>query len=843
MDLSRAEYPAIVGSIQPSPAVKVLRDRLHNVQALNTEIADWLQERRRIEEAYVLGLNKLVKRPLPGEASDLGVFQGPWARIVNSTAAIAASHNEFREKIDFEVERPLREFTSRNQEWVGMKHMETTLATAAKAIDSAEDRSEKLKRKGGKAKAQQLSDAATAISNALAEWDSQAPFIFEKLQAADESRCNQLRDALTRFQTLEVDQAQRNMQTAEESLNVILDISTDEEIKGFANRVTAGKLKIERQTSRTASTTPGLPSSSTPSIVTDDSVSLQSSGSGGGASGGASGSGHSLGLKRLGTVFRPRNRNSSIPNFKASFGRRSSEAIGPSRAQPPPLPGSANGSTGNLPSTSKSEGNGLAVPSPPRPSTAGYGSSPTPTPKQNGDSNGDLSSSILDAPQPPITTPSVTITPEELPTDSEGYSIPPPIHDLGGNPMSDENLEEQGQPQFKLDIKSHVIEEAKEEADAALSKVASTLRAQNTVTRKTRGRRDARDVRNTMFIPNAQPDIPEDYPSSPPLTPLKYTTRPSTVASEAGSDTQSIRSARSVTSLAGTAIKHPDLTEPGLSASLVEAISVSFEQGQATKAMIIGEIALAYNPKELATEPVTETIRMDNFAVLEKVAPNPAFISPALDKAGEYSVVLTNIHKTSVAFKYQVHVEDAAYSAFVPIIITPVWKIEPHQSSIILHWKPNPEFRRLNGTNGPFVMRNVMFVTGIEGATTTTCQSKPMGIFSREKGRLAWKLGDVTIGLHAEDEGAQRLLARFATDGTARSTPVEVRWEITGEDANIMGSGLSLSSPVEPAIVEEDDPFADVDAEATSPSSSEFSGTWKNVCTVKKVMSGKYIAV
>ena len=183
------------------------------------------------------------------------------------------------------MEKPIREFASRNSEWSGMKVMETNLGAVAKSIDSSEDRAEKLRKRGQKAKAQQVAEAAQAVSSAMAEWESQAPFVFEKLQAADESRCNHLRDALTRLQTLELDHAQTTMQSASAILTIILDINTNEEIKAFANKATLSKQKIERQHSRTG---PGnnVPYPATPSIVTDDSVSVQSSGSGGGASAG-----------------------------------------------------------------------------------------------------------------------------------------------------------------------------------------------------------------------------------------------------------------------------------------------------------------------------------------------------------------------------------------------------------------------------------------------------------------------------------------------------------------------------------------------------------------------------
>jgi hypothetical protein len=259
--------------------------------------------------------------------------------------------------------------------------------------------------------------------------------------------------------------------------------------------------------------------------------------------------------------------------------------------------------------------------------------------------------------------------------------------------------------------------------------------------------------------------------------------------------------------------------------------------------LVAGEIALGYNPQDDGNSATSETLRMENFAVLEKVAPNPAFIQAIPDRAGEYTVSLSNIHKTSVAFKYQVHVDETASSAFGPIIITPAWRIEPHQSSVIVHWKPNPNFRRPNGTRTPITLKNVIFITGIDGAMTSSCQSKPMGTFSKEKGRLAWKLGDLTVDPDAADGG--KVLARFATDGNARSTPVEARWEISGESTERVGSDLTLSISTGEATKpeeEEADPFADTIGEEKSPNTADFS-QWKALDTVRKVISGKYTAV
>lgn len=335
--------------------------------------------------------------------------------------------------------------------------MEPNLAAAAKAVDVADEKEQKVKRRGTKAKPQQVADAANAVSNAVGEWESQAPFAFEKFQAADESRCNHLRDVLTTWQTLELDQAQMNMQAAEATLNVILDIDTSDEIKGFANKVTAGKDKIERLQSRTTSSggPPGMPS--TPSIVTDDSVSVQSSGSGGASGGGLSSLpagrslysntntlvGASLGLKRLGTVLRGRNRNSTIPYFRSPSPDKRPDSNGKGAVgrgaislMPPSPSMTINGGL----ASPRSEDQSLAIPgtvTPPRPST---GRSRPPTPTHNGgESRPETATTLPEMPVTPIT-PSVMVTSSEPQTDAEGYTIPPPVHNIGGE-ISDEFTE------------------------------------------------------------------------------------------------------------------------------------------------------------------------------------------------------------------------------------------------------------------------------------------------------------------------------------------------------------------------------------------------------------------
>lgn len=332
------------------------------------------------------------------------------------------------------------------------------------------------------------------------------------------------------------------------------------------------------------------------------------------------------------------------------------------------------------------------------------------------------------------------------------------------------------------------------------------------------------------------PSAPESFdPADTPQAPASpmFAIRPAALITEShqGSDAQSVRSSHSLSSLAPNAVRHADLHQPGLGASVVETISVWFSHGQVTKAVVIGELALAHNPTDTASSLATESIRLENFPVLEKVAPNPAFISQIPSKSGEYSVNLSPISRTTVAFKYQVHLEDSNLAAHAPMVLTPSWKVEPTQASVILSYNFNPAFA--SAAKRSVSLKNVVVMINIENSKAVSCQSKPVGTFSKEKSMIYWKLGDITLDGYAA--GPQKLLARFATESEAKAGSVEVRWEISGEDAMGLGSGLSLSQSGS-GREEGADPFADEGVAAGG------SGWWKEVPLARKLVSGKYMA-
>lgn len=126
--------------------------------------------------------------------------------------------------------------------------MSTNLGTMARELEDAKEKVEKLSKKGGKASALKVDTATARLESASSQWESQAPFILETLQALDEQRCNHLRDVLTQLETHEVDQSDRLRASANDALATILEADTSMEIENFANKVTAGRARIERRT-------------------------------------------------------------------------------------------------------------------------------------------------------------------------------------------------------------------------------------------------------------------------------------------------------------------------------------------------------------------------------------------------------------------------------------------------------------------------------------------------------------------------------------------------------------------------------------------------------------------
>ncbi|KAL8973859.1 MAG: hypothetical protein Q9197_001894 [Variospora fuerteventurae] len=740
--------------------------------------------------------------------------------------------------MEADVERPLKSYQRESREMQAMSTIQGNLTAVAKELDAAQKRADRMS--GGKASANKVAEAISSAEAIDREWQSQAPYVFEQLQALDENRVNHLRDVLTQLETHEVDQVERSRISAESCLNTLLNVDTKEEISAFVARISAGLPTIQPNTrSRTASG--NVLSTTTPSRAQDDRASeisatsegaLRSSSVAGPPPPTPESKPQRFGLRRLGTVMGRRKDNKKPGDRLPSPEKRSRSHLNPLRRgtssknmQAIPSPDEEA-----MPMPKSPPQRGATSPQPTRSQTVAASPSPPEQRRTNERVNGDV---IQPAPPRSSTLPIANGVPTNAaPVAQEPAQVAP----AQASETQMDNEGDSDQPQFRLDIRSEPIREQGPDAQLALSSVANTLRAQAQqipTLRKPTTNRGRRDVRNTVFVPSPQPpDLPG--PGDSPIPPPSVFGNASTLSAEPqqGSDAYSIRSAHSMSSLGQTAAKHAEMTQPGLNGSVVETVSASFSSGQVTKAVVIGELALAHVALEGTPNASTKNIRLENFPVLEKVAPNPSFVTQVPSKSGEYSVNISQISRAAVAFKYQVHLEDSNLAAHAPVVITPSWKIEPKQTSVIVSYGFNPAFVSPSGRS--VTMKNVVVVVNLDSTKAQACQSKPVGNFSKEKSLIYWRLGDITLDGYAE--APHKLIARFSTESEGKPGSVEGRWEISGDAAAGLGSGLGLSCSGTWKEEGSHDPFAD-EGGAGSPT-----GAWKEVQVQRKLVSGTYKA-
>ena len=416
---------------------------------------------------------------------------------------MAGAHASLASRIESEIEQPLRAFASKNREMSALPNISGNLTALAKDVEKAQQKSDKIKGRGDKAEANKVASASSELDTAQSQWDSQAPYVFESLQAADETRINHLRDVLTQFETMETDQLDKSRQSAEQCLNVLLNVQTEDEIKTFALKALHSKPPVTRGLSSsqgTPSRAPTAPLTGTPSLSAtrqdddrrshraasvQDSVPEEKPKSRFG------------GLKRIGTVVSKR-RESRIPQNLPStaesperkpktsaFGRlgRSKDSSSNLAAvdenassQRPRSPMRLGSELFQSPSERGIESPNAVTSGPRTPDIPPPGPPPSHLALdgialQNGSRQNELAGL-----EPPMPTEDEAQPPEPIKKDSEGFSVPPADVD----PITLAQLEgdaagEGSTPQFNVNIRDAPIQADAENNDTALANMANKL--------------------------------------------------------------------------------------------------------------------------------------------------------------------------------------------------------------------------------------------------------------------------------------------------------------------------------------------------------------------------------
>ena len=349
-----------------------------------------------------------------------------------------------------------------------------------------------MRGKGDKAEASRVATASSDLDTAQAQWQSQAPYVFENLQALDEARIGNLRDALTQLQTHEMDQVERNRVSGEQCLNVLLSVETADEINSFAMKAAQGKMSSPRPQQR-RSVAP-VPSGGLISQIPSNSRSQEDLGAVRTTStDDIKQKGRFKGLKRFGTVM-GRKRDSKMP---ADVSSPSESPASQSRPSPLNSLGNRFRSRDTAPTlATMQETSPRERPrSPPRlgseifsspsearadPDTPPNGGLNIDSPYTNGNS---LAASRVEPETRDIETPSAII-PErkeslaalEGRTDSEGFSLPPQNLDAISQAQQDAGLADDGTaPQFNVAIRDAPVQEDAGSPVADLASAANRL--------------------------------------------------------------------------------------------------------------------------------------------------------------------------------------------------------------------------------------------------------------------------------------------------------------------------------------------------------------------------------
>ena len=751
--MDSAYASTFLGSLSTTEAAAVVRDRLQVNRNVHEELADWFKEWQALQQNYGRALLRLSERRLKLDLADLGVAEPTWRRIVEATLLGAREYIKAGDKVQEEVVRYLANWEA-TTDTANVSSLERELSALAKSIEQAESKQSKAGTSRFGNKASKQAEAEQELSQAKARWSAEAPRVFENLQKLDERRVATFKDAMVRWQTSQIDLSTNLNRQSELTIAQLLELNpTDETMHVITARLAQGTMvpgvspqQAQQQQQQQPASRGSLsaPSLNRRTSQADETGSVRSSG----------GTGSSL-KSKFGTLLRgkrstsPSKRKSGLPGLGSSSGSN-----GTQRAIPPPVQEEPTEQFEPTPTTT------AAQPTPVQPTAAPVHSQPV----------------------SPIT--SDVVMPRAI--------AEPRTTTL--NDLDDLNF---GSTPESANFHTAPRESVSAENDDALNSVSSSLRAQNTISRRSGGRRDSRNLFGTNGSAQEQAngsavekrDVVRDvlgspvrenvapFSSSSPIVAVPQTRLMSPVqqTSSFGGDSDSIRSGRSnassSTGLAGS--RHAEPATDGVHISILETVLFT----SSTVATISGEVAVAVrNP----TDNAALQLRLQSPQGVNRLIANTQVLDRRSDD--EYLLQPQTTPRMTALFKYQVDAEEARPDRFKPVAIEQKWTTEANQTSVKLTLKLNTGFGASSVT-----LQDLEVHVSLSGQANS-CVAKPSGTFIKSGSKLVWRLGQATF----DHTTATNLLARFKTTELAGpAETIELRWR-TQPSTLALGSGLAV---------------------------------------------------
>ncbi|OZJ02806.1 hypothetical protein BZG36_04275 [Bifiguratus adelaidae] len=744
-------YAKVFLTERPKDGLDLVQGHLRSAQTLTHDLAEYYRERALIEDQYAKSLVKLSKKVFVADPSSLGHFASVWQALLNELNEIATAHGMFGQRVQQEVEQPLRNGANSDPEAEQLRRLEPTMQRLIKDYDDRMAKVTKHKKSTKKDATDKLAEAQKSLNDVRSAWQREGPRILETYQHVERNRLESLKQSVQNFENAQSEQLLKRIEMADATLSLAIayDVQSEMDRMGSVDQAALSRILTGPDAS--------------PAPVRENS-----------SSGG--------GLKSAFNSFRPSTmRRKSRPDTtvpakgkKATFNEQMNQFDSNSFY-------GLNGST----FTATSQPSHPSQPSPSRPdfrqsSIQSFDTKSDDTPKSPSISVPPSSSNPAHPPEP--STPAV---------DSEGYTIPPP--DRSELVTAEQALSDDGDGsvdggslyaanKMRVEIKDKAVESTGGEADRkALSRVSTILQSKPAfkATMDRRGRRQT--SRATQFFASgvALP-VTEDEGEAKPQSPVKEEheepeeeVQPiAQPASPGGMTPSSFTSAVSNQSVRPTVDSPPTASENPfgsdsqeiatftVEADMTETVNVLVTNGEVTKTLIAGEISLAI-PHVPAT--ATETlIRLVNNDSLERVVANPAFLKPTDDQPDLYRLNLAAFRgladQSVVVIKYQPKVSLEQPETFLPLMVKPYFKTSESQTLLLVKYALDPTVLYIDGN---FTLDALSVSVPLQYVTDV--QSQPEAQWDSTQETLTWTLTEVP-------HGEQRLMAKLATSAEAATS-------------------------------------------------------------------------
>ncbi|KAG2186239.1 hypothetical protein INT43_002677 [Umbelopsis isabellina] len=837
---------------KPKDGIDVVQSRLRKGQKLTDELAEYFRERAAIEDQYARSLVKLSRKTFISDKTALGTMQPLWHKLFDEITDIANIHGNMAQNITDDVERHIRSIWANDKNLTAIRNMEPSMARYAKDYDELQVKLQKhqkvLEKAGGGKKQEEAQNKLKAYQQNLNDlkrrWSQEGPAYLEACQAIDVHRFNALKESIQAFEKMQAEQMSKRMEHAD-SVNVAaLTLEVENELNDFtAHFSNLRKLLVELPTEpglveAVASDQPSTLSTPQPSFheepsvrSNDDAASIQTN---------VKNALKSLRRRTQAGVARS-NVDGTTPDHLAEWATLDFNS-GSGIDQQNDLEKSYNDSS--LAQSFVSNGS-INEKHAPAQSEAG-----TSAPAQ-----------LLTISKTPSLSESwstLGMQTHKTQVDEEGYSIPPPDRTpwneaagatLNENETDDilDNSSIMSSNRIKVDIMNETVKEDAE-ASHALTRVATILKEKNTPSpgKRPRGRRETLRL-NQMTNRSTSPqqfggsssslDVSNFNKASISPVSADFSDTNLTVAT-AGANAGFISPQLNPFDPSGAAVdKAPvnpfelesrdtfsaspdsgqigdaDTKAPHLKADIAETVHVLTKAGEVVRSMITGEISLAYRGHAM-DKPVC--FRITNTEHIDRLVPNHTYISEVDGHFGVFRINEDMFFKAGgnsiVCLKYQLKMQDSNAAPVAPLIVKPIWKLEDNMSMLLIKYNGSTEGLT---TDKDIVLENMSFLVPVDGRVTSA-QSMPACVWSMERQKLLWNLGDLTIAA-GETPEEKKLMAKFDTQ--SKGTPQAIAIKFTSSSSSI--TNITLAQDVE--------------------SEGEF--YWAHVESVqRRTTSGKYLA-